>query len=82
MGYDVGPTVTPIVPLIIGDMDTCLMLWREVSDNGLFVNPVVPPAVPPGRSLIRTSYIATHTDEQLDFALDVFRKAGKKLGII
>jgi len=82
MGYDVGPTVTPIVPLIIGDMDTCLMLWREVSDNGLFVNPVVPPAVPPGRSLIRTSYIATHTEEQLDFALDVFRKAGKKLGII
>ncbi len=82
MGYDVGPTVTPIVPLIIGDMDTCLMLWREVSDNGLFVNPVVPPAVPPGRSLIRTSYIATHTDEQLDFALDVFKKAGKKLGII
>ncbi len=82
MGYDVGPTVTPIVPLIIGDMDTCLMLWREVSDNGLFVNPVVPPAVPTGRSLIRTSYIATHTDEQLDFALDVFKKAGKKLGII
>ncbi len=82
MGYDVGPTVTPIVPLIIGEMDTCLMLWREVSDNGLFVNPVVPPAVPTGRSLIRTSYIATHTDEQLDFALDVFKKAGKKLGII
>lgn len=82
MGYDVGPTVTPIVPLIIGDMDKCLMLWREVTENGLFVNPVVPPGVPPGRSLIRTSYIATHTDEQLDFALDVFKKAGKKLGLI
>lgn len=82
MGYDVGPTVTPIVPIIIGDMDKCFMLWREVTDNGLFVNPVIPPAVPPGKSLIRTSYIATHTDEQLDFALDVFKKAGKKLGII
>ncbi|MFW6181482.1 MAG: aminotransferase class I/II-fold pyridoxal phosphate-dependent enzyme [Spirochaetota bacterium] len=82
LGYDVGPTVTPIVPLIIGEMDTCLMLWREVTDAGLFVNPVLPPAVPPGRCLIRTSYIATHTDEQLDFALEVFRKAGRKLGII
>ena len=82
MGYDVGPTVTPIVPIIIGDMDKCFMLWREVTDNGLFVNPVIPPAVPPGKSLIRTSYIATHTDEQLDFALDIFKKAGKKLGII
>jgi 7-keto-8-aminopelargonate synthetase-like enzyme len=82
MGYNVGPTVTPIIPLIIGDMDNCLMLWKEVTENGLFVNPVVPPAVCPGGSLIRTSYTATHTDEQLDFALHVFKKTGKKLGII
>jgi len=82
MGYNVGPTVTPIVPIIIGDMDKCFMLWKEISENGVFVNPVIPPAVPPEQALIRTSYIATHTDEQLDFALDVFKKAGKKLGII
>ncbi len=82
MGYYVGPTETPIIPLIIGDMDRCLILWKEVTENGLFVNPVVPPAVPQGKCLIRTSYIATHTDEQLDFALDVFKKAGKKLGIL
>jgi 8-amino-7-oxononanoate synthase len=82
MGYNVGTSVTPIVPLIIGDMDKCFMLWKEVTDNGLFVNPVVPPAVPHGQSLIRTSYIATHTDEQLDFALDVFKKVGRKLGLI
>lgn len=82
IGYDVGTTVTPIVPLIIGDMDKCFMLWKEVTENGIFVNPVVPPGVPEGKSLIRTSYIATHTDEQLDFALDVFKKVGKKLGLI
>ena len=82
MGYNVGHTVTPIIPLIIGDMDKCLMMWKEVTENGLFVNPAVPPAVPRGYSLIRTSYTATHTDDQLDFAIDVFKKAGKKLGII
>ena len=82
LGYNVGPTVTPIVPLIIGGMDKCFMLWKEVTENGIFVNPVVPPGVPEGQSLIRTSYIATHTDEQLDFALDVFKKVGKKLGLI
>lgn len=82
MGYEVGSTVTPIVPLIIGEMDDCFLLWKEVTENGLFVNPVIPPAVPPGRCLIRTSYIATHTDEQLDYALEVFEKAGKKLGLI
>jgi 8-amino-7-oxononanoate synthase len=82
MGYNVGRTVTPIIPLIIGDLDLCLMLWREVTDMGLFVNPAVPPAVPQGHSLIRTSYTATHTDEQLDYALDAFEKAGRKLGIL
>jgi 8-amino-7-oxononanoate synthase len=82
MGYNVGPSETPIIPLIIGDMDRCLMVWREVTEKGLFVNPAVPPAVPTGSSLIRTSYTATHTDEQLDYALDVFKKVGKKLAII
>jgi len=82
MGYDVGNTSTPIVPLMIGEMDRCFMLWKEVTEGGVFVNPIIPPAVPQGKSLIRTSYIATHTDEQLEFALDVFKKAGKKVGII
>jgi len=82
MGYNVGKTVTPIVPLIIGDLDLCLMLWREVTDNGLFVNVAVPPAVPHDHCLIRTSYTATHTNDQLDYALEEFRKAGKKLGIL
>ncbi len=82
MGYDTGKSETPIIPLIIGDLDKAFMMRKILFDAGIFVNPVVPPAVPPDQTLIRTSFMATHTDRQLDFALDVFEKAGKELGII
>jgi 8-amino-7-oxononanoate synthase len=59
-----------------------ITFWRLLHENGLFVNIVLPPAVPPGRTLIRTSYTATHTDEQLDRALEIFARVGKMLGII
>lgn len=82
MGYNIGTTVTPIIPLHIGpDMKT-LAFWRSLYDAGLFTNPVLPPAVPPNRSLIRTSYMATHTEEDTDQALDIFRKVGKKEGLL
>jgi 8-amino-7-oxononanoate synthase len=58
------------------------MMRKLLFDAGIFVNPVVPPAVPPEQTLIRTSFMATHTDPQLDFALEAFEKVGKKLGII
>jgi 7-keto-8-aminopelargonate synthetase-like enzyme len=57
-------------------------MWKTLYDAGVFVNPVVPPATPPGRCLIRTSYMATHTDEMLDRALGVIEKAGRELGVI
>lgn len=82
MGYEIGVSETPIIPLITKEMETSFKFWRMVTDEGLFVNPVVPPAVPDGSCLIRTSYMATHTDQQLDFALEVFKKTGKTLGII
>jgi len=82
LGYDTGIAETPIIPLVIGEDMLCFKMWKELSEAGIFVNPVVHPAVPHGRSLIRTSYMATHTEEQLDFALDTFEKIGKKLGII
>jgi 7-keto-8-aminopelargonate synthetase-like enzyme len=63
-------------------MERAFMLWKNLFDEGVFVNPVVPPATMPGRCLIRTSYMATHTDEMLDRALGVFEKAGRKLGVI
>jgi 7-keto-8-aminopelargonate synthetase-like enzyme len=63
-------------------MDVTFKFWKMATEEGLFINPVVPPAVPDGSCLIRTSYMATHTDAQLDFALSVFKKIGKNLGII
>jgi 8-amino-7-oxononanoate synthase len=82
MGYDTGTTETPIIPLLMGEMERTFMMWKVLSDEGVFVNPVVPPATQQGRSLIRTSYMATHTDEQLDRVLVILEKAGRKLGVI
>ncbi len=82
MGYNTGDSETPIIPLIIGDMNTTFKLWKMLQKNGIFINPSVPPAVPKGSSLIRTSFMATHTKEQLQMALNKFKEAGEKLGII
>jgi len=82
MGYEIGPTETPIIPLLIGPMDVTFQVWRHALDAGVFTNPVVPPAVPEGSCRLRTSYMATHTDEQLDFVLDILEKAGKKYGVL
>jgi 7-keto-8-aminopelargonate synthetase-like enzyme len=57
-------------------------MWKRLGEEGIFINPVVPPAVPPNSCLIRTSFMATHTREQLDFALDKFYSIGKELNII
>lgn len=82
MGYDTGVSETPIIPLLMGEMERAFMMWKLLSEEGVFVNPVVPPATPQGRCLIRTSFMATHTDEMLDRVLVILEKAGKKLGII
>jgi len=82
MGYDTGPTETPIIPVIIGNDELAIMLWRLLREDGIFTNPVIYPAVPHGQSLIRTSYSATHTDEELGTVLSSFEKCGKSLGVI
>jgi len=74
LGYDTGNSVTPIIPIIIGEDMKTLKFWLSLFKNKIFANPVIPPAVPPNRSLIRTSYMATHTEEDVDFALEVFKK--------
>jgi len=82
MGFDIGTTQTPIVPIYIGEDMKTFMFWKALTEAGLFTNPVISPAVPPGRALIRTSYTATHTDEQLDKVLETFHTIGKKFEII
>lgn len=82
MGFNVGESVTPIIPILIGDDQRTFGFWKALFDNGVFVNPVVSPAVPPGMQLLRTSYMATHTDEQMDRVLEVFGAVGKALGVI
>jgi 8-amino-7-oxononanoate synthase len=82
LGFNTGDSVTPVIPIIIGDDELTFLTWRLLFDYGVFVNPVISPAVSPGRQLLRTSYMATHTDEQLDKVLGVFEKVGKKLGLI
>jgi len=82
MGFDCGESVTPVVPVMIGsDMNT-VFAWRACFDAGIYVNPVLPPGVPPNKSLLRTSYMATHTDEQLDRVIEAFRIVGTKTGLI
>jgi 8-amino-7-oxononanoate synthase len=82
LGFQIGPSETPIVPIIIGDEMKTFLFWKALFEAGIYVNPVVPPAVAPNMSLLRTSYMATHTDAQLDRVLETFEKVGKQLGII
>ncbi|MFW6347932.1 MAG: aminotransferase class I/II-fold pyridoxal phosphate-dependent enzyme, partial [Cyclonatronaceae bacterium] len=82
LGFNVWTSNTPIIPVVIGEMMSCFMFWKDLFEAGVYANAVVPPAVPKGQSLIRTSYSATHTDDQLNAILDAFYKIGVKHGII
>ena len=82
LGFEIGPSETPIVPTVVGDDIIAYRMARMLQDEGVFANVAVSPAVPPGKSLIRTSYMATHTDEHLDEVLGAFQKVGRALGLI
>jgi 8-amino-7-oxononanoate synthase len=82
LGFDTGPSQTPIIPIMIGDDERAFAFVMMLQQEGVFANVAVSPAVPPGKALIRTSYMATHTDEQLERVLAAFKKVGKKLGLI
>lgn len=82
LGFNTGNSETPIIPIYIGDEERCFAFWKLLFENGIFANPTIAPAVPPGQALIRTSYMATHTEEELDRVLETFAKLGKKFGLI
>jgi len=82
LGFDIGNTQTPIIPIYTGELMTTFKFWLMLTEEGLFTNPIIPPAVAPGQCLIRTSYTATHTDEHLDRVLDICERVGKKTGVI
>jgi len=82
LGFDTGNSASPVIPIAIGDDMDAYAAAMELQDEGVFVNPVVPPAVPPGRALIRTSYMATHTRDHLDLALEALAKIGRRRGLI
>jgi 8-amino-7-oxononanoate synthase len=82
MGYETGPCDSPVIPVIIGQSDHTFMFWKELLQEGVFTNPVIAPAVPENTARIRTSVMATHTEELLARALEVFQRVGKRMGII
>ena len=82
MGYNTGTSCSPIIPIITGDDQKTFGAWRALYDAGIYTNAVIPPAVPEGHSLLRTSYMATHTDQQMDRVLELFEQVGKAIGLI
>jgi len=82
LGFNTGHSATPIIPILIGDDQKTFLCWKRLFESGVFVNPVISPAVPAGMQLLRTSYMATHTEDQLDRVLEIFGKVGKEVGII
>lgn len=82
LGFDIGNSETPVIPILIGSDEKTFLTWKLLFEAGVFVNPVISPAVSPGRQLLRTSYMATHTDDQLDTVLEIFSRIGKQVGLI
>ena len=82
LGFDTGKTQTPIIPIVIGDTEKAFTFWKVLFEAGVYTNPVCAPAVPAGMDLLRTSYTASQTREQLTRALGIFEKCGKQLGLI
>jgi 7-keto-8-aminopelargonate synthetase-like enzyme len=82
LGFNIGHSVSPIIPIYIGDDMRTIFAWKLLFENGVFVNPVLSPGVAEGQQLLRTSYMATHTDDQLDRALEIYERVGKQTGLI
>lgn len=82
MGYNTMNSTTSIVPILVGEEEDTLKLCKMVNDEGIFICPILFPAIPKGTNRLRSHVLTTHTSEDIDKALDIFERAGKKLGLI
>ncbi len=82
LGYDIGGSETPVIPVVIGELERMLQFWKELFDAGVFTNPVTPPAVPTNSCRLRISVMATHTEEHVDHVLDAFAQVGRRMAVI
>jgi 8-amino-7-oxononanoate synthase len=82
LGFDTGPSESPVIPLLVGEDVAAFAMTLKLQERGVFANPVISPAVPKGRAMMRTSYMATHTAEHLERALEAFAEVGREMGII
>jgi 8-amino-7-oxononanoate synthase len=82
MGFNIGRTESPVIPIMTGTVERTLQFWHALFDAGIFVNPIIAPAVPRDMCLLRTSYMATHTDQELDRVLETMELIGRRLGVI
>jgi 7-keto-8-aminopelargonate synthetase-like enzyme len=82
IGLNVGNSQTPIVPIFIGDQMKAMFAWKALFEAGIYANVALPPAVPEGMAILRTSYMATHTDEQMDRVLETMAAVVKEAHIL
>jgi 7-keto-8-aminopelargonate synthetase-like enzyme len=82
VGFRTGDSRTPVIPIIVGDDDRAFAMTRRLEEEGVFVNPVVSPATPKDRALLRTSCMATHTEDHLSRALEACARVGREFGVI
>jgi glycine C-acetyltransferase len=80
IGFKIGTTQTPIVPILIGSEAKAFLFTQRLYEEGVFATPAIYPAVRYGEAIVRTSYMATHTDEDLDRVLEIFEKLARELG--
>jgi 7-keto-8-aminopelargonate synthetase-like enzyme len=82
LGFDTGDSESPVIPIVVGDDLATFVMVKHLQEQGIFANPVISPAVPPGSALIRTSYMATHERKHLDRALEALGQVGREVGIL
>ena len=81
-GFDTGPSETPIIPAVVGEDMTAFIMCTRLAEEGVFVNPVISPAVDVGNALIRLSLMATHTEDEIHKAMDIMARVGRELEIV